>query len=146
VKACTESDIRLVDGGKDYQGHVEVCHDKIWGTVCDNGWSRSEGIVVCRQLGLRFVDVVTSSFFGRGTGGKIWLDDVLCLGSETRLIDCRHNEFNATLDCYRYNHAGVICEGKSRLKRVFQCVTFTINISTRDHSRLIKNADTSLSS
>ena len=30
---CTGGDIRLVDCSNIYEGHVEVCHNQIWGTV-----------------------------------------------------------------------------------------------------------------
>ena len=107
VEACTEGDIRLVGRvhTNDHEGHVEVCHNRVWGTVCDNSWDSNDGRVACRQLGLGFVDVVN---FGQGTG-QIWLDNLSCLGSETRLVDCHHNGFGVH-NCGHY--AGVICEGK----------------------------------
>ncbi|XP_065914887.1 uncharacterized protein [Dysidea avara] len=105
VEACTEGDIRLVGRvhTNDHEGHVEVCHNSVWGTVCDNSWDSNDGRVACRQLGLGFVDVVS---FGQGTG-QIWLDNLSCLGSETRLVDCHHNGFGVH-NCGHY--AGVICE------------------------------------
>ena len=50
AKVCTDGDIRLVDGGVDYEGRVEYCRYGVWGTVCDNGWNRADAAVVCSQL------------------------------------------------------------------------------------------------
>jgi len=109
--ACTEGDIRLVDGIGNYQGRVEVCHNNIWGTVCDDLWDRRDGMIACRQLGLRFVNTVSRAYFGRGTG-QIWLDDLSCTGSESRLIDCIHNGFGVN-NCVHGEDAGLFCEGSS---------------------------------
>ena len=48
---CTNGDIRLVGGTTEYEGRVEICWNKIWGTVCDDFWSWFDAIVACRQLG-----------------------------------------------------------------------------------------------
>ena len=99
-----------MNGGNDYQGRVEVCHNNIWGTVCDDRWNDQDGRVACRQLGLEYVSATTYATFGRG-GGVIWLDDLLCNGSEARLVDCRHSGFG-TRGCSHYDDAGLLCEGK----------------------------------
>ena len=44
--------------------------------------------------------------YGRGTG-NIWLDDVVCSGTESRLIDCSHD--SSTDDCSHFEDAGVAC-------------------------------------
>ena len=105
--SCTEGDIRLADGANNNEGRVEVCHYNIWGTVCNDRWSKNDGKVACRQLGLRFVSIVRSAYFGRGTG-QIWLDNLLCTGSETRLIDCRHNGLGVH-NCVHGEDAGLFC-------------------------------------
>ena len=48
---CTQGAIRL-RGGTTTSGRVEVCNNNVWGTVCDDGWSRTDARVACRQLGL----------------------------------------------------------------------------------------------
>jgi len=118
-----EGDIRLVNGANNYQGRIEVCHTNIWGTVCDDSWDINDGIVACRQLGLRFVDVVTSAYFGRGTG-QIWLDDLSCIGSEAQLFNCRHRGFGSHY-CSHSEDAGLICEGKQKVFSV--CYFCTLN-------------------
>ena len=32
-------------------GRVEVCHDNLWGTICDNDWTIQNAEVACEQLG-----------------------------------------------------------------------------------------------
>ena len=42
--------MQLVGGSSQYEGRVEVCVNGNYGTVCDDGWSYLNAIVVCRQL------------------------------------------------------------------------------------------------
>ena len=107
---CTEGDIRLVNGSNAYQGRVEVCHLKVWGTVCHDEWNRKDGIVACRQMRFRFLHFTRYSYFGEGTG-QIWLDNLSCRGTEMRLTDCPHSGFGVH-NCSHNEEAGVVCEGK----------------------------------
>lgn len=107
---CTEGAIRLVGGADDYEGRIEICHDGVWGTICDDFWSGNDGVVACGQLGLDFVSTTTRASYGEGTG-EIWLDNVMCTGSETELLDCTHNGFGVH-NCIHREDAGLICGSK----------------------------------
>ena len=49
---CTEGEVRLSGlTASELQGNVEICHDNVWGGVCDDRWWNPDARVVCRQLG-----------------------------------------------------------------------------------------------
>ncbi|XP_071841004.1 scavenger receptor cysteine-rich domain-containing group B protein-like isoform X2 [Apostichopus japonicus] len=99
--------VRLRDGGY-YYGRVEIYYDGQWGTVCDDAWDIQDATVVCRQLGfLSAVDARSSAYYGEGTG-PILLDEVVCVGYETRLEYCS-NEGWYIHNCVHWEDAGVEC-------------------------------------
>ena len=51
---------------------------------------------------------LSSAYFGAGTG-EIWLDDVLCTGSESELLDCSHDGIGVH-SCDHSKDASVRCE------------------------------------
>ena len=46
-----EGSLRLADGVIDNEGRVEVCVNGVWGSVCDQGFDKTDAHVVCQQLG-----------------------------------------------------------------------------------------------
>ena len=76
-----------MQGGTYNSGRVEVCHNDVWGTVCDNGWDAADAQVACRQFGYSATGAVALTDVPAGTG-QIWMNYISCAGSEVSLFDC----------------------------------------------------------
>ena len=105
---CTQGDVRLQNGQSVNEGRLEVCINDTWGTVCDDTFQDVHAQVVCRQLGYS-VDGARSISAADGNG-IIWLDEVMCLGNETELLDCPSNPIGIN-DCDSSDDVGVRCVG-----------------------------------
>ena len=109
LSGCSDGDVRLVGGSTFLQGRVEFCYNDDWGTVCDDSWGTMDASVVCRQLGFSSEGAIafSNAFFGQGSG-PILLDDVRCVGTESRLIYCLANSIGSH-NCAHSEDAGVRC-------------------------------------
>ncbi|WAR29389.1 SCAR5-like protein [Mya arenaria] len=91
-------DIRLANASLYSSTGVQVRHDNMWGTVCDDSIDGNVGElyiknnvnVVCRVFGFRECDYVIVAGLGLGSG-DIWMDNVKCGGEESSFIECTHN-------------------------------------------------------
>ncbi|XP_067248162.1 scavenger receptor cysteine-rich type 1 protein M130-like [Chanodichthys erythropterus] len=100
--------LRLSGGEGRCSGRLEVYHNAVWGSVCDDLWDISDAQVVCRQLGCgAALRADGNSVFGAGEG-VVWLNRVECRGNEIHLWDCPLSLKNHT-DCSNKDHAGLTC-------------------------------------
>ena len=59
--------------------------------MCDDGWGNNEANVACKQMGFAGASDSNWTYSSSGSSSQtIWLDNVECTGSETRLINCIH--------------------------------------------------------
>ncbi|KAJ3600286.1 hypothetical protein NHX12_031272 [Muraenolepis orangiensis] len=122
--------VRLVSGGNNCSGRVEVYHDNQWGTVCDDAWDETDAQVVCRQLGCgAVVSAPHGAHFGQGQG-SIWLDDLQCTGQESDLTQCGHSGLG-THNCGHHEDASVVCEATTSVRLSVRVVSGGNNCSGR---------------
>uniref|UniRef100_A0A8C5ZAK5 Scavenger receptor cysteine-rich type 1 protein M130 n=1 Tax=Marmota marmota marmota TaxID=9994 RepID=A0A8C5ZAK5_MARMA len=101
-------EMRLMNGGNQCSGRIEVKFQGQWGTVCDDGFNLEHASVVCKQLECgSAVSFSGSAHFGGGSG-PIWFDDLVCNGTESALWNCRHQGWGKH-NCDHAEDVGVIC-------------------------------------
>ena len=59
--ACTEGQIRFMDGPTEMEGRVEICHLGRWGTVCDDFWQTKDARVACKMAGFPWRGILLST-------------------------------------------------------------------------------------
>ena len=159
---CSDGDVRLVDGSVNYEGRVEVCINRVWGTICSTSyryvylysstrWDLNEARVVCRQLGhqdLGATVYTSSSTFGTGIG-PVFLTDLFCTGSEASLIECRHSkvvQLGTNNFCTHSRDVGLRCERKTAIHvlkviHFFNLTTFTLAMCSTGDVQVISSAN-----
>ena len=102
------SSVRLVGGTSAANGRVEVNHNGVWGTVCDDSFDIEDANMICRSLGYSgAADAQCCAAYGQGTD-PILLDDLNCPSGAANLDACsgwswgQHN-------CAHSEDASVVC-------------------------------------
>ncbi|CAC5424574.1 DMBT1 [Mytilus coruscus] len=108
LSCSTEDDggLRITAGYAKHQGRLEIYYKGEWGTVCDNNFGNVDAEVACRQLGYCSGIMQPANRIQSGYGA-VWLNDVNCSGSESKLLDCKFN--NVTSQCKHYEDVGIHC-------------------------------------
>ena len=109
--ALSNGSLRLVGvHGPQFGGWLEIYYNNAWGTVCSDSWNYSDATIACRQMGFLSVGSIDTYRFRYGASltQHIWLDDVACNGSESRLIDCSHAGIRND-NCVHSEEATILC-------------------------------------
>jgi cysteine-rich repeat protein len=109
-----EGDLRLIAGTARNRGRVEVLHNNVWGTVCDDqlesaGARQTNFVAVgCGQLG--FTRAGSPLLYSAVADGvdPVWMDDVNCAGGEATLASCPFGGW-AIENCTHSEDIGLSC-------------------------------------
>ncbi|CAC5424589.1 unnamed protein product [Mytilus coruscus] len=107
--SCSAKDqgsLRITDGFAENQGRLEVTYKGEWGTVCDRYFDDVDAEVACKQLGY-CSGIMHPADLIRDGQGAIWLNEVKCSGSESKLLNCIYNK--DTTRCSHYHDVGIHC-------------------------------------
>ena len=105
-------------------GHVELCVNDTWGTICSDYFDDNDAVVVCRQLGYTPLGITclpvnyVYNFAGSISMGNIKLQhylpfhfiDLNCTGNESTIWDCPSNKL--ITKCLSSYDAAVACHSK----------------------------------
>ncbi|RDD45645.1 Deleted in malignant brain tumors 1 protein [Trichoplax sp. H2] len=84
---------------------LQIFNNNEWKALCDDGFSKVEATVACKQLG--FYDV--KNYYCCGTySGDYWPIDVDCVGNETKLTSCSLKPYNQA-QCNRNDAVRISC-------------------------------------
>ncbi|ALC47843.1 lox [Drosophila busckii] len=100
-----------------HAGRVEVSFDygETWGTICATTWTKREGNVVCRQLGLGYASMAAQSTeFGDSREHPWGMVGTRCRGMESKLAQCfREPSYPTVCNASNRNISTVACVSKS---------------------------------
>ncbi|MCZ7684512.1 MAG: hypothetical protein M5U28_39395 [Sandaracinaceae bacterium] len=109
-----DGDARLVAGTARNSGRVEILHNDVWGTICDDGITfagtpQTNFITVgCRSLGFAGTGTALTTTSVPDGVDPVWMDDLVCGGSEASLASCPFAGWNVE-NCTHSEDIGLTC-------------------------------------
>ena len=95
-----------------YKGRLEIKHNGVWGSICDDRWEGENAVVACKQL---LLGPPVKSLYLRAESYKelnisrIWLDDVECKGTEDKLSNCKFKGWGIE-NCFHSEDVHIECQ------------------------------------
>jgi len=99
--------VKLVGGVSPLEGRLEVYYNDTWGTVCNDAVNGAAARVICYMLGYGRIGRFVSKRYGEAKG-RIWMDNIVCNGTETDIAYCRHSG-RGVQSCTHRNDVSVSC-------------------------------------
>ena len=65
IAGCSNAEqgnVRIVNGSTPFEGRIEICNNRRWGTVCDDAWGTIDANIACRQLGFSGTGEYTAAY------------------------------------------------------------------------------------
>ncbi|NXF41273.1 C163A protein, partial [Nyctibius bracteatus] len=110
--------LRLVSGGSQCNGRVEIFQHGMWGRVLDDQWDVQEASVVCQQLQSGEAETAYNPPKPERGTGPVGLRGVRCAGHEANLTLCNASLPESALAAGVVEDVGVICRGDWRVRLV----------------------------
>ena len=132
-----EKSLRLVDGKTKFEGRIELLYHGQWGYICDDDWGLVDGNVICRQLNYGQASGIFKGSVHSNVHESLpfWLDNVWCVGNESRIRDCKHNGWGRHNCDYRET-AGVQCTGPDSSRRCVERCPFELGYTVKERECL----------
>nr|XP_023677047.1 antigen WC1.1-like [Paramormyrops kingsleyae] len=107
--------VRLLSGGSDCEGWVEVYYNQTWQKVHQESWSSMDASVVCRQLGCGSATNIYRSYLSRTGDSDKCVTGFHCSGTESHLGKCRPPH---VLNCRPSDQVSMVCSNHRSLRLV----------------------------
>jgi deleted-in-malignant-brain-tumors protein 1 len=88
LASCTDGELRLMEGGSDFEGRVEMCLSSRWGTIGGNGWTQTNSDVVCNALGYEITNEPANQSTPVAPSKPLHYHSIRCTRRDLTLLDC----------------------------------------------------------